>query len=47
MIVFELDIPSLTEESIQFDEYTMFGTAYKPFLKVKELISSSMNERRV
>ena len=42
MIVFELDIPLLTEQGIEFEG--MFMTSFK---NVREVISTSMNERRV
>ena len=44
LIVFELDIPSLTEQGIQFDED---NDRIKPFKGVKDLNGSSMNEWRV
>ena len=43
LIVFDLDIPSLTESGIVLGEYDVSI----PFKNVKELVSSSMNERRV
>ena len=39
---FELDIPLLTSQGIQMEEYVSGNTRYKSFSSVKELVCSSM-----